>query len=451
MNEIIAQTLRDFSLDDYRPIIARDLDLGDVLSPRAGNLVKVIVGMRRSGKSYRLFQEMDAVHKSGVPWSRICYFNFEDDRLYPVTSVTGDEVMHAFYSMHPEAIEEGAYFFFDELQEMDAWGAWLRRIVDTKKATIYVSGSSSQMLSSEISTEFRGRAIDFELLPCSFRESLRFGEYRELPDETGFFSLEDSVRLERAFASYLERGGFPSVQALPFPQSVLLLQSYVQRVVARDVIERHDVRRARVVSALSRRILESNARTVSVRKIENDFRSAGLSTSRELLGDLLSYFEQAYLVFQVRELSRSLSESSTAPPKVYAIDPGLALANSRASVNDEGQRLENAVYLELRRRSVGFRRDEISSMRTRTHGYEIDFVRGDAISSEAYELYQVSVSVEDERTRERELRALWEAMEEHGLDRSVLIVGRGDSATYEQNGMRIDQIPAWKWLLRDEG
>lgn len=170
MNEIIAATLRDFSLDAYRPIIPRELDLGEPLAPRAGNMVKVVIGMRRSGKSYRLFQEMDRLLSSGVPSARICYFDFDDDRLKPITPATGDAVLEAFYAINPSALSEGAYLFFDELQEMSDWGAWLRRIVATRRATIYVSGSSSKMLSTEIATEFRGRALDFELLPFSFRE-----------------------------------------------------------------------------------------------------------------------------------------------------------------------------------------------------------------------------------------------------------------------------------------
>lgn len=170
MNPIIAESIQSFSLDDYRPIVARDLDLGEPIAPRRGNLVKVVMGMRRSGKSYRLLQEMDALLASGVSPERICYFNFEDDRLAPVTPSAGDEVLEAFYARNPSALDEGAYLFFDELQEMGGWGPWLRRVVDTTKATVYVSGSSSKMLSSEISTEFRGRALGFELLPFSFSE-----------------------------------------------------------------------------------------------------------------------------------------------------------------------------------------------------------------------------------------------------------------------------------------
>ena len=213
MNEVITRTLRDFSLDAYKPIIPRSLDLGEPLSPRAGNLVKVVIGMRRSGKSYRLFQEMERLISSGVPTNRICYFDFDDDRLKPITPLTGDAVLEAFYAINPSALSEGAYLFFDELQEMAEWGSWLRRIVATRKATIYVSGSSSKMLSTEIATEFRGRALDFELLPFSFRE------YAGAHDIAGVDavarSTEEELRLEEAFRRYLCDGGFPATFDLP--------------------------------------------------------------------------------------------------------------------------------------------------------------------------------------------------------------------------------------------
>lgn len=445
MNETILEQLESFSLDDYRPIYPRRLDLGEPLEPHAGNLVKVVVGMRRSGKSYRLLQEIDRLIESGVPRSRICYFNFDDDRLTPVTGQTGDEVLEAFYSLNPDALAEGAYLFFDELQEMENWGSWLRRVLDTHKATIYVSGSSSTMLSREISTEFRGRALDFELLPYSFAEYVAVRAPGIAPAKA--YSIEERLRLAALCEEYLSAGGFPATLGMPKTHSVQLLQSYAQQVVARDVVERHGIARARVASLFAQRVLSTNAKPLSVRKIESDLRAIGLNTSRELLGDMLSYFEQAFLVFCVRDFTCSLSEGSRKMPKVYAVDPGLALANARANSLDVGQRLEDAVYLELRRRNFGTRRDGIATYVTRGHGFEVDFVVGDALSRDAFELYQVCANADDAKTRGRELRALWEALEESGLDEATLVVLDGKAMSHERNGKRVNQVPAWKWLM----
>lgn len=447
MNQTVAAILQEFSLDSYRPIVPRALDLGEPLPPRAGNLVKVVVGMRRSGKSYRLFQEMDELLNRGVSPQRICYFNFEDDRVAPVTSQTGDEVIEAFRYLYQPDEREGLYLFFDELQEMEGWGSWLRRIVDTTRATIYVSGSSSKMLSSEIATEFRGRALEFELLPYSYRELVQADAalVDALTDRVP--SPRRRVHLQVLLDRYLERGGFPAVQSLEKPQAISLLQSYVQRVVTRDVVERHNIGRPRLASALARRLMGLNARELSVRKVENDLRSAGLGSGRGYLADLISYFEEAYLLFQVREYSHSLAESTTAMPKLYVIDPGLALANSRAGACERGQRLEDAVYLELRRRCLLHREGTISTYRTKTHGYEVDFVVGDVLDGAPYQAMQVCESMDNPATVTRETRALWELLDESEIDEGLLIVGTGDETVYEQDGKRILQIPAWKWLL----
>lgn len=450
MNETIAVILREFSLDLYRPIVPRDLDLGEPLAPRAGNLVKVVTGMRRSGKSYRLFQEMDRLLAAGVPERRICYFNFDDDRLGPVTPRTGDDLLETFRYLNPGTQpDEGIYLFLDELQEMSDWGRWLRRIVDTTRATIYVTGSSSKMLTKEISTEFRGRALDFELLPFSFGEVVSLNP--ELAAHRGepVHTSSSQAQFQALLDAYLDKGGFPAVQDLPRPRANALLQSYAQRVVAKDVVERHNLSRPRVASALATRLLGLNARQLSVRKVENDLRSAGLATGRGYLAGLVSYFEEAYLLFQVKEFSHSLSETTTAQPKVYAVDPGLALANSRAGVSDRGQRLENAVYLELRRRNPSAREGTISTLHTREHGYEIDFVVGDVLDGAPYQLIQVTDHMDEPETAERETRALWEAMKESRLDEGLIVVGNGQAATYESEAGRIAQVPAWKWLLSD--
>lgn len=447
MNPIVMDTVNAFDISIYEPIVPRQLSLGDILAPKAGNLVKIVTGMRRSGKSYRLFQEMKRVHDSGVPWTRICYFNFEDDRLSPVTPEVGDDVLEAFATINPGAFDEGVFLFFDELQEMTDWGKWLRRVIDTRRVTIYATGSSSKMLSSEITTAFRGRAIDFELLPLSFSESIVFNGLNIPSCDKPAFTEFEKLGLQRALDSYLKTGGFPAAQGMSDQERIPLLQSYAQQVVSRDVIERHSLAKPRVASMFAQKMLGSNARQMSLRKTENEMRSLGVATSREMLGNMLDYFEQAYLVFVVKERTYHLAGSTNSVPKIYAIDPGLAAANSKAYTNDTGQRLEDAVYLELRRRNSSDRNEAITSLRTKAHGYEVDFAVGDSLFGNDLALYQVCAEVNDGKTFDRELRAMWEAMAEQKVKESTLIVASGKADRYERDGMLVNQIPAWKWLL----
>lgn len=446
MNQTVLEIIQSFSLDLYRPVFARELDLGAPAAPRAGNMVTVVTGMRRSGKSYRLFQAMEDLLDRGVSECQMLYFNFEDDRLDPVTPATGDEVLEAYFSLHPEAMEEGAYLFFDELQEMEGWGKWLRRVVDTTKATIYVTGSSSKMLSSEFATELRGRSIEYILYPFSFREFVRF-HHPGIDIDAVAFSMADRLLLQQAFDRYLRRGGFPGVQLLAEPQAVSTLQGYVQRVVARDVIERHDIEKPVAVVGFARKVLRLNGRPLSLRKTENELRSSGVLASRAELSEFLSYLKEAFLILPVRERSRGAAPAPNAMAKAYAIDPGLACASTPASVRDEGQSLEDAVCVELHRRLGVVREGSVSLAKTKDRAFEVDFIVGDALFDEELRLYQVTASLDDSRTFERETRALWDALEEWGLREGAVIVGSGKEQTLEQDGRIIRCVPAWKWFL----
>lgn len=443
MDPMIIQILRDFDIEDYFPIVPRDLDLGEALSPRKGNLVKVIIGMRRSGKSFRLLQEMVRLNDEGIPWSRICYFNFEDDRLGCVTSKTGDAVVQAFKDEHPESIDEGIYYFFDEIQEMDGWSIWMRRMVDTQKATFYLTGSSSKLLSDEISTEFRGRAIEFELLPFSFKEYLRAIGL----DAALIRTSNGRSKLRRAFHAYLECGGFPDAISLSMPLRITLLQSYANRVAAKDVVERHGLKELGVASQISQRLLELNGCQLSIRKMDGYLRSQSVETARASIKKIIEYLASAYLIFLVDE-RRANKASNARNKKVYAVDPGLALANGKAGSNNEGQRLEDAVYLELRRRTVGLRENAVSSFRTEHHQYEVDFLVGDKALGKQPSLYQVCSSFDSEETRIRELRALAEAAKETGIEDLFLILGSGESEEALFEGKRIHIISAIDWFLR---
>ena len=449
MDRLIAHIMQDFSLDLYEPIFPRSLDLGAPLPPRAGNLVTVITGMRRSGKTYRLFQEMRRLEHEGVPSDRMLYFNFEDDRLNPLTTHVGDAVLDTFFELHPEAFEQGAYLFLDEVQEIEGWGTWLRRVVDTRKATIYATGSSSKLLSADVATEFRGRSIEYELLPFSFGEFAAYHEpeyFDGAVDVRAFGSKQEALG-RRLFERYLIRGGFPGVQDEDDARATMVLQSYAQRAVARDVIERHNLSNPQMVSLFAQRALSMNGRELSLRKVENDMKSAGLVTSRVALSEALHYFEDDFLLGTVRKFSRALAGNGRSPVKVYAIDPGLAFANSPAPSEDLGQRLEDAVYLELRRRHVARRAGTVASLKTSKNGYEVDFIVGDALSQEASALYQVSVDVSAPKTFERETRALREAMGEHKLrDAYLLTLGREERKIDIPEGA-IYEKPAWKWCL----
>lgn len=443
MKDLIKQKILDFSIDAYKPIFLRDLSLGSPQSPKVGGLVNVVVGMRRSGKTYRLFQEIEMLIEQGVSSHNILYFNFEDDRLKPFSANLGDQVLAAFYELQPQAKSEGAYLFLDEIQEIPDWGTWLRRIVDTEKVTLYVTGSSAKVLSADIASEFRGRSLTNELLPFGFKEYLRYHDETLLHKSRP--TTAENIMIKKHFEEYLLRGGFPAVQEEEKERLVAILQNYAQQVVAKDVIERHNLSNPQAISLFAKKALSYNGREISLRKTENQFKSQGTKVSRIALAAALSYFEDAFLLATVRPWTRALAEDPKVAAKVYAIDPGLAQANASAASEDKGQLLEDAIYLELRRRHPHRRDNLISSYKTKNF-FEIDFIVGDALMEEE-RLFQVCVGLENEETFTREIRALQAAMEERNTSHATLITLETQRKEITLEEGMIQVIPAWQWCL----
>ena len=450
---VIAEKIKDFAEEGIPEVFDRDLSLGRIQPPTRGNLVNVIVGVRRCGKTYRLYQEMRRIVAEGYPQDSILYFNFEDERLKPYEKELLQEVIEVFYARNPRARQEGAFFFFDEIQEVPDWGLFLRRMVDTYKATIYATGSSSKMLSTEVASEFRGRALPRELFPLSFSEFVRY-QGHEAP------SSNDSASAKCAFSSnmrahlrydcgkYLGRGGFVAVQGLEPSDATLLLQEYAIRTVNYDVIERYNISNPLVASSFLSRCLASSGRELSLSKVHGEFRSRGLSTSREMLARLLRYYQEAYLLFPVKEFSRAVSENARSSAKVYAVDPAMFSAFSPSPTRDEGQKLETAVFNKLRRQTNLVRQGGIArlSFEKGSARHEVDFVVGDALLQEAWQLVQVSCSLADAKTRRREVRALEAAMPLYGVNESW-IVTLDETETIETATGTIHVVPAWSWLL----
>ncbi|WP_165173261.1 ATP-binding protein [Adlercreutzia sp. ZJ242] len=453
MNSIDA-TIR-MLLDDFRQtilpsvsreIISRDLSLGKITPPKVGGTAKAVVGMRRSGKTFRLYQEILRIVDSGVDLGRICYLNFDDDRLRPYAGDLISRTLEIFFEDNPDARSKGAYVFFDEIQDVEGWGITLRRILDTEKVSLYVTGSSSRLLAEDIATEFRGRSIAYELLPFSFREYLRAlglepQSARELSNK------ETASRLSGMLKRYLVEGGFPAALGLDDAERVQLLQSYVQLTVARDVVERSRLSNAAYARNLARTAVTSSARDVSISRLDNKGKARGYTPGRAKIAEILDAFEDAHLVYQAYDFSYSAQKIRLGGLKLYASDPGMYWSIIPASNDGLSFALETAVYLELRRRRKAGRLGDVAMVKLPS-GKEIDFIEGDALAESAYQLVQVSCSMEDAPTRKREVSALEEGMAQFGCGEGVIVTLNEESEISAKAGT-IRVIPAWKWLLQE--
>lgn len=452
MNSVVVEKIQDFFDSGIPEVFERDLDLGAIRPPARGNLATVVTGVRRCGKAYRLYQEMHRIVQSGYPFENILYFNFEDERLRPYGPQLLSEVLDAFYALRPQAKTEGAFLFFDEIQEVPEWGAFLRHVIDTQKATVYAAGLSSKMLSTGLASEFCGRSLTCELFPMSFREYARFHGVK-LETGTGkaptAFGSTLSAQLCNLLSGYLERGGFIAIQQLSLADGISLLQDYAYRTVNMDVVEWYEVRNPVVAARFLTRCLASSGRELSINKLVAQFKSAGVPTSRATLSNLLSYYQEAYLVFELHEFSRALAQNTRAVSKVYAIDPGMLMAFSPSGSKDEAQRLETAAFAKLRRCNESPRHGSLSRLLLSETGamrHEVDLVLGDPLMGEAYQLVQVTCDMADPRTRQREIEGLRAGMRSLGVPEGWIITMDEEDEIASEDGL-IHIVPAWKWLL----
>lgn len=372
--------------------------------PEARNIIKVAIGMRRSGKTYFLFQTIRQLLSEGIPLDHILYINFEDDRLLPIDHKAMGQMIDAWYTLHPDNHNHRCYLFFDEVQNISEWPLVLRRILDTKNIQIYVTGSSAKLLSKEIATSLRGRSLAIEILPYSYTEYLVAHSLSPLQGVMGKKMLDQ----HRSYLlDYFQRGGFPGVQSMPPNEQLESLQNYVETVIFRDIIERHQISNVALLKYFINFLLKSVASPFSINKFYNDVKSQGYKLAKDTLYSYLNYLEDAFLIFSVPIFTESLRRVQTTPKKIYAIDNGLIAANTFNLSENLGKLFENQVYLDLRRQNK-----KIFYYHT-SDGYEIDFVTQDLQGK--HEILQVVWDADDPITLKREKRALEQAESELGF------------------------------------
>lgn len=445
----LVREARDFAFPD---VVERQDIVGALPKPAPFNLVHIITGIRRCGKTFFAFQLINGLLADGVQRDRVLYFNFADDRLRPYPTTLLNDVVEEYWRQVPIARSEGCYLFLDEVQEADDWQGFCQRVAEHEKVTLVITGSSSKLSADEIASRFRGRSLEHPMHPLSFREFCRFQDIRtpsvdELRD-AGVVSPQMRTELESAYDRFLVIGGFPGVQRMDPEGRVALLQAYMRDVVARDVVEHY----GRVGIALANQValfcLRNTGCELSVNRLVEALREVGYKTSWETVNETVRLFCQAHLLSLLPEYSTSLSPDSTVMQKVYAVDAGMAHACSRANQQDVGKRLETAVFSELGRRTRGGRVETVTSFTAPTARREkVDFLVGDALASSPYELIQVTVDMGSPKSRERELGSLEVAMERTRLSNGVVVTLREDGEEVLGSGRRVRIVPAWKWSL----
>ena len=434
MKSAIKEVLREFYQDGLPTgIVHRDVEYFEKLSSAT-----VVKGMRRTGKTYVTYERMAALMASGIPQGRIVHLNFEDDRIKAIRLEELQLINEVHAELFPEYAHEKCWYFLDELQNVKGWESYARRLVDSPKTVLCLTGSSSKMLSEEIATAMRGRSIPIEVFPLSFCEFIRFNGIMDKVPESGFTAAERGI-LRNAMSAYLDVGGFPAVQGVPPAVRIATLQDYMHAVLYRDVLQRHKVASVQSLLYTLDYLLHNFARRTSARAISGVLKNLAFPSRREDVADYLSYFKDAYLVYPVSVMSDSLAVKRVNPDKYYIVDTGLVNAATPKVDAERGWKLENLVFMALRR---GLNRISYYSLEKNR---EVDFCVCDQLTGK-YSLVQVSWDIADEVTFRRELSALRDARKSSGID-DCTVVTWDDEKTLE-DGIRV--VPAWKWCIEQD-
>ncbi len=407
----------------------------DAVLPGVPGKAHAVIGMRRAGKTFFLFQQMARLLAEGVERSRLIYLNLEDERLGDIEAGDLHWIEDEYFAMYPEHRADRTYMFLDEVQCVSGWERYIRRILDSESIDVFFSGSSARLLSREIATSMRGRSLATVIYPYSFREFLiARGELPpERPDR-----FEKGIRsyLRNRLHHYLVEGGFPESLGLADRDRNLLLQEYVNSVMYRDIIERYHVSNTTVLRHLVRYLIANSGARFTVNNFFGHLKSQRIAVGKDTLHEYLAHLEDAFVIDRVFLHTASERRRMVNPCKPYVIDPGLVSAFTLRREPDLGQLLETVVFLELRRRgaTVAYGRTD--------EGHEIDFVV--QYPDGAVQLLQVSVDVSDPRTRERECRPL-RTFEMPGSER--LLISLGERTDIESPLGVIRVRPAWEWLL----
>ncbi|AHL22648.1 ATP-binding protein [Thermococcus nautili] len=409
--DLTLQYLADFQEKKLPETVERELRV-----PLKSGQIITLIGPRRSGKTFYFYQLIKE-----LPREDVLYIDFE----HPIFEGFESRDIMDVLKLHREAFGEPAYVFLDEVQAVKGWERMVRYLHD-EGYSVFVTGSSSKLLSMEIASRLRGRTLTYTMLPFSFREFLRAREYRVRRP----LSSKREAELKALLREYLEWGGFPRV-VLEDNEMIRekLLEEYLDMVLYKDVVERYGVRNLHVMKLLLRSLMRSFAKEFSVHAFYNALKSQGIKVSKGVLYEYLSYLEDSMSVFLVKKFSYSLKTSELSIPKVYPVDAGFPRLFSFTP--DTGRLMELAVFLELKRREV-----EVYHYKNRG---EVDFVV--AKRGQPVELIQVTYALDSGDVRPREVEALKSAGRKLGVESLTVITW---DYRDEKDGIRF--VPLWCFL-----
>lgn len=389
------------------------------------NVNYCFVGIRRTGKSYLMYQQIKQLESKGVPLSQIVYVNFEDERLLEIKVTDLNTILEIGLEMSGSANKP--YLFLDEIPNINGWEKFVRRIADMKYR-INITGSNCKMLSSEIASTLGGRFIIMNVYPYSFTEYLT-ANHRE-KNYLDVISTQDRADVLSLYNEYVTFGAF--LELVDIKNKRAFLSSIYQTIYLGDIITRNKISNDFAIKLILKKIAESVTKPLSFSRLTNILKSTGMAIGKQTVINYVGYMTDSYLLFTLQNYAAKLVDKETSP-KYYFMDTGLL---GLMLLDSKSAQLENLVAIEL------IRRYGVENVFFFENNVEIDFY----IPSESLAI-QVSLQVLDDiDTKERETRA-FAKLNNFIPDSKCIIITNSEETNLEYDGIDIEVIPIWKWLL----
>ncbi len=398
--------------------------MGELERKSYSDFIIIISGIRRSGKSI-LLSEFKKTQKENS-----YYLNFDDERLH---SFEVDD-FEKLYEVFIELFGKQSSFYFDEIQNIEGWEKFIRRLHDYENK-IYITGSNANLLSKELGTRLTGRYIQLELFPASFHEFLRFKKFSF--EKNDFYNRSKSILFQNFFNEYAKKGGFLKYLQTEESDFFKILHD---NILYRDIIAKHSITHKKGISDIFYYLISNVAKEFSYTTLKVISNISSITTIK----DYIQYLENSYLLFTVFKYDFSLKKQLINPKKVYSIDTGLANSISFKFSENRGRILENMVFLELKRRSAKTH-TEIYYHNTNNKS-ECDFVLKDIHKGEITSAIQVTKTLSNIETRQREISGLIDAMKFYNLSSGIILTEDENDEIF-LDGFSIRVLPVWKWIL----
>ena len=388
------------------------------------NVNYILVGLRRAGKSTLLYKIAKELVANGCDWSQIIYINFEDDRLLGFSVSDFNDIIETAQELTDE---KEIYYFFDEIQLVDGWEHFARRMADQKKR-VYITGSNAKMLSSEMAKTLGGRYLPKMIMPFSFTEAL---DYKNIShDDNAMHTTSKAAKVRKACQEYIATGGLPEVQLLINKREYI--KAVYEKVLLGDIVEREEVKNKLSLRLMVKKIAETVMSEISFNTLAGNVKATGNKTSTDSMIEYSSYAENAYLIFRTSNyVSKFADKEGT--PRFYFYDNGLL---SLFLVDKKSALLENTVAVYLKRKYE----DEVYYFKSSQTGIDIDFYLPEQKTA-----IQVAYKLGD--AEERETRSLFHLAEKSKDIEKFIIVTNEEERIIEKNGIEIEVIPIHKFLL----